>query len=226
MGCRIGSATNLVLAVAVSLAISALRSGSARPRSHEHRSAGPLGVTTPKCAASIRSKVTKCAPRLLLPHRPSIPSLRHRPFTDAPRHADDGPNAQAGRAGDAIQRALPRGSSASQSQRAVQLLLGHTKVESKVRYLAIEVDDAIAIAEQIDVRTRGPSGHALPTPDRAFSANSRHEPRSGCRTRWRFKKLNRRTGPIQDTELAMVSRRAHHQRQRSAGMLLLFAQRA
>ena len=35
--------------------------------------------------------------------------------------------------------------------RAVQLLLGHTKIESTVRYLGIEVDDAIAIAEQVDV---------------------------------------------------------------------------
>jgi integrase len=35
--------------------------------------------------------------------------------------------------------------------RAVQLLLGHTKVESTVRYLGIAVDDALAIAEQIDV---------------------------------------------------------------------------
>ena len=35
--------------------------------------------------------------------------------------------------------------------RAVQLLLGHTKIESTVRYLGIEVDDALKIAEQIDV---------------------------------------------------------------------------
>jgi integrase len=35
--------------------------------------------------------------------------------------------------------------------RAVQLLLGHTKVESTVRYLGIEVDDALAIAEQVEV---------------------------------------------------------------------------
>jgi integrase len=35
--------------------------------------------------------------------------------------------------------------------RAVQLLLGHQKIESTVRYLGIEVDDALAIAEQIDV---------------------------------------------------------------------------
>ena len=35
--------------------------------------------------------------------------------------------------------------------RAVQLLLGHTKLESTVRYLGVEVDDALAIAEQVDV---------------------------------------------------------------------------
>lgn len=35
--------------------------------------------------------------------------------------------------------------------RAVQLLLGHTKLESTVRYLGIEVDDALEIAEQMDV---------------------------------------------------------------------------
>ena len=35
--------------------------------------------------------------------------------------------------------------------RAVQLLLGHTKIESTVRYLGIEVDDALAIAEQVEV---------------------------------------------------------------------------
>jgi integrase len=35
--------------------------------------------------------------------------------------------------------------------RAVQLLLGHTKIESTIRYLGIEVDDALSIAEQVDV---------------------------------------------------------------------------
>jgi len=35
--------------------------------------------------------------------------------------------------------------------RAVQRLLGHTKLESTVRYLGIEVDDALEIAEQTDV---------------------------------------------------------------------------
>lgn len=35
--------------------------------------------------------------------------------------------------------------------RAVQLLLGHIKIENTVRYLGVEIDDALAIAEQIDV---------------------------------------------------------------------------
>jgi site-specific recombinase XerC len=35
--------------------------------------------------------------------------------------------------------------------RAVQLLLGHSKLESTVRYLRIEVDDALEMAEQTEV---------------------------------------------------------------------------
>ena len=35
--------------------------------------------------------------------------------------------------------------------RAVQLLLGHAKLESTVRYLGIEVDDALELAEQTDL---------------------------------------------------------------------------
>jgi len=35
--------------------------------------------------------------------------------------------------------------------RAAQLLLGHTRIESTVRYLGVEVDDALEIAEKIDV---------------------------------------------------------------------------
>lgn len=35
--------------------------------------------------------------------------------------------------------------------RAIQLLLGHTKLESTVKYLGIEVDDALEIAEQTEI---------------------------------------------------------------------------
>ena len=35
--------------------------------------------------------------------------------------------------------------------RAVQLLLDHSKLESTLRYLGIEVDDAFVIAEQVEV---------------------------------------------------------------------------
>ena len=35
--------------------------------------------------------------------------------------------------------------------RAVQILLGHTKLESTVRYLGIEVDDALELSEAIDI---------------------------------------------------------------------------
>ncbi len=35
--------------------------------------------------------------------------------------------------------------------RAVQLLLGHTKLESTVRYLGVEVDDALQISEQTEI---------------------------------------------------------------------------
>ena len=35
--------------------------------------------------------------------------------------------------------------------RAVQILLGHSKLESTVRYLGIEVDDALEMAEQTEV---------------------------------------------------------------------------
>ena len=35
--------------------------------------------------------------------------------------------------------------------RAVQLLLGHTEMESTVRYLGTEVDDALEMSEQTEI---------------------------------------------------------------------------
>lgn len=35
--------------------------------------------------------------------------------------------------------------------RAVQLLLGHTKMDSTVRYLGVEIEDALAIAEAVEL---------------------------------------------------------------------------
>ena len=47
---------------------------------------------------------------------------------------------------------MPRGTiTKTGNLRAVQLLLGHTKLESTVRYLGIEVDDALSISEQVEL---------------------------------------------------------------------------
>jgi len=35
--------------------------------------------------------------------------------------------------------------------RAAQILLGHTKIESTVRYLGVEVDDALELSEHIEI---------------------------------------------------------------------------
>ena len=58
--------------------------------------------------------------------------------------------------------------------RAVQLLLGHTKIESTVRYLGIEVDDALAIAEQVDVSSTRAERTCSARLSSAVSGQKRH----------------------------------------------------
>lgn len=49
--------------------------------------------------------------------------------------------------------------------RAVHLLLGHSKIESAVRYLAIAVDDTLLITEQVEIkRRRRPAGEPPQSP--------------------------------------------------------------
>ena len=35
--------------------------------------------------------------------------------------------------------------------RAVQLLLGHTKMDSTVRYLGVDLEDALSISESVEI---------------------------------------------------------------------------
>ena len=49
------------------------------------------------------------------------------------------------------ERRLPLIYKRTKNLRAVQLLLGHSKLESTVRYLGIEVDDALEISEQTEI---------------------------------------------------------------------------
>ena len=53
-------------------------------------------------------------------------------------------------------------------------MLGHTRIESTVRYLGIEIDDALAIAEQVDVRNTGAERTCSAHPLTPLCANLRH----------------------------------------------------
>jgi hypothetical protein len=66
--------------------------------------------------------------------------------------------------------------------RAVQLLLGHSKLESTVRYLGIEVDDAREISEQTEIWRRRYRPHAEQL-DRALTPCEYYRPVAVLRPR-------------------------------------------
>ncbi len=41
--------------------------------------------------------------------------------------------------------------------RAIQLLHGHTKMDRKVRYLGVDLEDTLAISESIEIQNLGPA---------------------------------------------------------------------
>ncbi len=39
--------------------------------------------------------------------------------------------------------------------RAIQFLLGHTKIENTVRYVGVDIEDALLLAERIETKVEG-----------------------------------------------------------------------
>ena len=81
--------------------------------------------------------------------------------------------------------------------RAVRLLLGHTKIERTARYLGIEVDDALAIAEQVDVGNNPGRAAYAADPQRPFRA--RNYIRSGL-SAWRVPAAGLPASPSEPTK--------------------------
>ena len=65
---------------------------------------------------------------------------------------------------------------ATKNIRAVQLLLGQTKLVSTLQYLGVEVEDALDNSEQIDVQLIQPSGRARSDGRLATGGNSDRYP--------------------------------------------------
>jgi len=92
----------------------------------------PYSPTSTRSSSSSPSSKRACA---RLPHEPSA---RCSPPSPTPSQPSPQPSAPT---------ISPTQAIATNHESA----LGHTKIESTMRYLGIEVDDALAIAEQVDV---------------------------------------------------------------------------
>ena len=60
--------------------------------------------------------------------------------------------------------------------RAVQLLLGHTKMDSTVRYLGVESEDALPTSESVEIYRCGPSSQTARRRYSALAVNACNEP--------------------------------------------------
>ena len=102
------------------------------------------GVDSGRSAAPTRFSLAQSNLRIAAPFDSAVRTYcppmvrRNRVRPDGIQHAHD--------AEDEANTHLP----AHKNVRAVQLLLGHTRLESAVRYPGIEVDDALEMAEQMD----------------------------------------------------------------------------
>lgn len=87
-----------------------------------------------------------------MPALPSAPApARLRPAAPAARHRRNADNRLAPLVAARDKDGYEKGVLTAKNIRAIQLLLGHTKLESTVPYLGIEVDDALEISEQTEI---------------------------------------------------------------------------
>lgn len=109
----------------------------------------------------------------------------------------------------------------TKSLRAVQLLLGHSKLESMVRYLGVDVDDALEMSEQTEIRTRSEAGRPLGDLHRSISGGlSSCRGVLGSRRRWGGPNL-RLTVRFPPSASHVLPARCCHRRQSGSGTLKL-----
>jgi hypothetical protein len=104
----------------------------------------------------------------------------------------------------------------------VQLGLGHKKIESTVRHLDIEVDDALAIAEQVNYR--GKADRLCPFLIIAKVPHPDLHRQRGCegqkRCRLRIERLEQRLGLFQIGSVETLGEPAVDRREKVAGFSL------